>query len=313
VTELPTAATQALASLSRRQKWLVGVSGGRDSVFLLHALVRTGFRKLIVCHFDHRMRGRASTADARFVEALAGRLKLPFVGGRAPEPMPSCSEADARELRFRFFASAARQTRCPRVFLAHHADDQVETSLFNFLRGSGGRGVSGMRPSASQRVDGIALTLHRPLLGVWRDEIDAWMRENRIAFRDDATNATVSGSRNRIRLQLIPAAEAALDRGVREPILRAAQIAGAEEDLLEEMTASLGLPEALPLRSLLQQPLALRRRWMREWLRSRDIANVGFDVVEHALHVADPTCPTARLQLPGGAMLRRRSGLLFIE
>ena len=137
-----------LGSLSRTARYLVGVSGGRDSVALLHALVEAGFRRLIVCHLNHGLRGRAAAADARFVATLAARLGLECESeqvdvARLAKKMGQSLETAAREVRYAFFARVARRRRCRSLFLGHHAGDQVETFLFNLFRGSGRGGLGG--------------------------------------------------------------------------------------------------------------------------------------------------------------------------
>src|SRR5207302_5673422 len=134
---------------------LIGVSGGRDSVALLHLLVSLGFEKLIVCHLDHSLRGRASGTDARFVQRLAKKLGVDFafekneVARLAKENRLSIETA-ARRARYEFFAKVARENKCCTLFLAHHADDQVETFLFNLFRGAGSEGLGAMRFEATR-------------------------------------------------------------------------------------------------------------------------------------------------------------------
>src|SRR5204862_6146857 len=113
-------------------------------------------------------------------------------------------ETAAREARYTFFARIARRRRCHTLFLAHHADDLVETFLINLFRGAGPTGLAGMREIVSRRVAGTELLIVRPLLSVWREEIDRYIKANRIAFRDDATNENLGPIRNRIRRRLIP-------------------------------------------------------------------------------------------------------------
>ena len=126
----------------REARYLIGVSGGRDSVALLHWLVNLGYRKLILCHLNHHLRGRSSLADARFVEKIAGKyraeLELESANVRAFATKRKMSiETAARDSRYSFFAKVAKRRRCHTIFLAHHADDLVETFLINLFRGAG--------------------------------------------------------------------------------------------------------------------------------------------------------------------------------
>ena len=129
--------TLSIQNCSPDRRYLIGVSGGRDSVVLLDQLVHLGFKKLIICHLNHGLRGRSSDADARFVERLAVKYKIPViigfekVGERAEKNGESIETA-ARNARYEFFQKVARQKRVDSIFLAHHADDQVETCFFQF-------------------------------------------------------------------------------------------------------------------------------------------------------------------------------------
>src|ERR1044072_4367429 len=156
-------------------RYLIGVSGGRDSVALLHWLVNLGYQKLIVCHLNHELRGRSSLADARFVEKIAGKyraeLELESASVRAFATKRKMSiETAARDFRYSFFAKVAKRRRCHMIFLAHHADDLVETFLINLFRGAGSAGLAGMRECSTRCIDDVRLTIVRPALGVWRKQ-----------------------------------------------------------------------------------------------------------------------------------------------
>src|SRR6059058_5287367 len=148
-------------------RYLIGVSGGRDSVALLHWLIDLGYKKLIVCHLNHQLRGRSSDADARFVEKLAGKYQVDFEMGAAKvrvlaKKKKMSIETAAREARYSFFAKAAKRHRCHTIFLAHHADDLVETLLINLFRGAGSAGLVAIRESSTRRIDDVELTIVRP-------------------------------------------------------------------------------------------------------------------------------------------------------
>jgi tRNA(Ile)-lysidine synthase len=155
-----------LHRFSPKDRYLIGVSGGRDSVALLHQLLRAGYRRLIVCHLDHQLRGRASKIDAAFVRQLAKRNKLHIeiesanVKALAARSKQSIETA-GRTARYEFFARVARRRRCRTLFLAHHADDLVETFLLNLFRGAGPVGFGGMREIATRKVSGVDLQIVR--------------------------------------------------------------------------------------------------------------------------------------------------------
>src|SRR5436309_6275672 len=198
-------------------RYLIGVSGGRDSVALLLWLIDLGYRKLIVCHLNHQLRGRSSDADARFVEKLAAKYQVDFelaaANIRALAKKKKMSiEIAAREARYSFFAKAAKRHRCHTIFLAHHADDLVETLLINLFRGAGSAGLVAIRESSTRRIDDVELTIVRPFLPVWRKEIDSYVREHRLRFREDATNKNLNPLRNRVRHRVIPYLEKMLGR-----------------------------------------------------------------------------------------------------
>src|SRR6266849_11080169 len=164
--------TSSLRLLSPGARYLVGVSGGRDSVALLHWLVELGCKNLIVCHFDHQLRGRSSRADAIFVQKLAAKydvdLALGAIDVRALAVRTKQSiETAARAARYKFFAQVAKRRRCRTIFLGHHADDLVETFLINLFRGAGPSGLSAMREISNRRMGDVDLTIVRPFLGIW--------------------------------------------------------------------------------------------------------------------------------------------------
>jgi len=170
-----------------KKKLILAVSGGADSVALLHLLIEAGYKNLVVAHFNHRLRGKASAADAAFVEKLTSKLDLSFEGAsvdvkaRAKEEKLSIETA-ARVARYEFLTSVARKHRTRSLFLAHHADDQLETCFFNFLRGSGIAGLSGMKPLSARTVGGIKVELHRPLLGITKNELLDYLKVRKSVF-----------------------------------------------------------------------------------------------------------------------------------
>src|SRR6185369_7691626 len=169
---------------------------GRDSIALLHWLLAKGYKRLIVCHLDHRLRGRASATDARFVEQAAKRAGLTFAGAKADvrqlaKQSRQSLETAARTARYEFFSAVARRRRCGTIFLGHHADDLVETFLINLFRGTGISGLVGMREVSVSRINRIELTVVRPLLHIWRNEIDDYVSAHKIKFREDVTNESL--------------------------------------------------------------------------------------------------------------------------
>ena len=284
---------------------------------LLHLLVDAGYRNLVVAHFNHRLRGKASEGDAAFVEKLAAKLDLPceIAEGDVRKLAASrkCSlETAAREARYSFLAAVAKKQRTRMVVLAHHADDQVETCLFNFLRGSGITGLSGMKPRSKRTIGGIEMELLRPLLPIPKVELLGYLKERKIRFREDATNAVADASRNKLRLKVVPLIEELLGPSFKGSIVRNASLLADEEDLLSTLTLPIALHEKLRVKLLRELHPALRRRVLHAWLKNRGIDEPGFAEVERVASLLDPEGP-AKINLPGNRHARRRAGVLFIE
>src|SRR5438105_6744354 len=179
----------------------VAVSGGADSVCLLHVLLELAPRwdlRLSVLHLDHGLRGEESRGDALFVRELAGRLGLPVcIREVQVAAAPDNLEQAARKARLAFFQERIASGSVERVALGHTRSDQAETVLFRFLRGSGTAGLAGIRPVTG---DGLV----RPLIAVDRADVTRFLRERGIPWREDSTNAGPQFARNRIRHQLLP-------------------------------------------------------------------------------------------------------------
>ncbi len=298
-------------------RYLIGVSGGRDSIALLHWLVNLGYDKLIVCHLNHQLRGQSSDADARFVQKLAAKYQVGFELGAAnvralARKKKMSLETAAREARYSFFSKAAKRRRCHKIFLAHHADDLVETFLLNLIRGAGLTGLGGMRDVSSRQIHGVDLTILRPLLSIWRSDIDKYVRECHLRFREDATNKNLAPTRNRIRNRIIPYLEKILDRNIRQNLWRTATIAAEEEKWLDKEVPDLTNVD-LSVPKLRALPVALQRRAILKWLRVQNISGVGFEVIERVRLLLDPNVRTAKVNLPQDRHARRRAKTIFIE
>jgi len=309
--------TSSLRQFSSDARYLIGVSGGRDSVALLHWLVECGYNKLIVCHLNHRLRGRSSRADAIFVQKLAAKYDLDFeidsANVRALAQRKKISiEMAGRAARYEFFAQIAKRRRCRTIFLAHHADDLVETFLINLFRGAGTAGLSGMREVSIRRVSDVDLTIARPFLRVWREEIDGYVRKHRLKFREDASNRNLAPLRNRLRRRIIPYLGKTLGRNVRASIWRAATIAGEEENWIDNQLSH-SIDVDVSVEKLRDLPIAFQRRAILKWLREQNIANIGFDVIERVRSLLDHNARVAKINLPQDRYVRRRAGKIFIE
>jgi tRNA(Ile)-lysidine synthase len=307
-----------------RRKYLVGVSGGRDSVALLHLLHGAGYSKLVVCHLNHGLRGRDSGQDSAFVRRLSKRLGYPVEVSRQPVDAIArrerlSLETAARQCRYEFFAAVARRHRCGRIFLAHHADDQAETVLMNLCRGAGLRGMSGMKEESEHRVGKTIVKVLRPLLGIRRAEIEAYVARQKIPFREDSSNAEIGEfTRNRIRREVIPLLDEVFQRDVAVSIQRLSEIARSELESQDwwlgnhwkELTNGDGDLRVARMREL---PPGLRRLVIAEWLRRKNAPGCGFSEIEIVASLIPPGAGPAKINLPGGWFARRNRGRIFLE
>lgn len=304
---------------SRRRRWLAGVSGGADSVAMLHLLVEAGFRNIVVCHLNHGLRGRTAAEDAKFVARLADSLGLPCEMGRADVRARMATrgeslETAARHARHAFFAECAGKWKCRRLLLAHHADDQAETVLWNLLRGS--HGLKGMRQEQMLATEvGVTLEIHRPLLEMRRAKLAEWLTEREFRWREDASNAEPIAVRNRLRNEAFPLLDAISGRDAAASLARAAADAEDAEELGKwavERADVLDPHGRLHLPAMRELPVVVRRLVLREFLRSRGVMGIDRDLLDRGLALLDPDGPPA-VNLPGGGALRRRAGRLVLE
>ena len=207
----------------KRHSCIVAVSGGADSVYLLYRVVRV-IPRLVVAHYNHRARGKASDGDRKFVERFSRSLDLPLEVGTARPRMkanrtPSKSDKDrvtgferkARETRYAFLTEMKKKHGALKILVAHTADDQVETVLMRILEGAG---ISGMKGIPRSTEDGI----ERPLLDTWREDILAYLRKHKIPYRIDKSNFDTRFERNWIRHVLIPLLEKRYGKSVKKRI-----------------------------------------------------------------------------------------------
>jgi tRNA(Ile)-lysidine synthase len=233
---------QSRRLLKDGQSVLVAVSGGLDSMTLLHVLHALAQRhrwNLTVAHFNHQLRGRSSDADETLVRTIAARLKLPCVVARADvrgfaEKSGLSIEMAARKLRHEFYVRIARERKISVVALAHHADDQVELFFLRALRGAGSEGLAGMKWRSPSPVDG-RITMTRPLLDVSKAELHEFAREKKVRFREDATNARLDLPRNRVRNELLPLLRRRYQPALTRTILRLMELVGAEAEVIGGM------------------------------------------------------------------------------
>ena len=311
-----------IEATSSRERLAVALSGGADSVALL-LLLWVHFPKrrerLLALHFDHRLRGRASTADARFCVTLCRGLGIELVGGRWEDPPPTPSEAEARAARVHFFDKTLRRRRVKALCTGHHRDDVAETLFMRLARGAGASGLCAPRPVHEQIA--LGRTHLRPLLALDKAALVAALRDAGAKWREDATNATTVHLRNRVRADLVPAWRALAAEPGRDALAGLAL----SRELLEEDDIALedwakrvtridarGALALAPLRDL---PRAVLRRVVHRWIATLPVRptlnRIGFN------NLLGLIAPGARIGVRNslgakGFALRRRYHLVYV-
>jgi tRNA(Ile)-lysidine synthase len=303
-----------------RQNLVVAVSGGPDSVCLLHLLVDLREKlnvSLHVAHLNHQLRGAESEADAQYVADLARKLDLPAtieqrdVKAYQAQQRLSLEEA-AREVRYTFLAQVAESIGTDQVAVGHTVDDHIETILMHLIRGSGTRGLRGLQPSSRwQSPLGHRLTVIRPLLSVGREETTNYCQQHQLKPRIDTSNLSLLPLRNRIRQQLIPLLQS-YNPQVREALLRTARIAADDLAFLDKEVARLWDRVAreqeksviLDKERFLELPSALQRHLLRNAMEKL-LGNLKDIEARHIEEIM------AALNKPAGKRISLPEGLIF--
>jgi len=323
----------------------VAVSGGGDSVALLRLLQRVHKRigiTLLVVHFDHRLRGAESDADAEFVAALARGRKLDIAIEREDVAAAAARhkwnvEDAARRLRYAFFERLVTEGKATRIAVAQTADDQAETVLAHLLRGTGLAGLAGIYPAAGAVV--------RPLLWCRRESLRQYLRELKQDWREDATNRDVQRMRARIRERLMPLLEQEFSPQATARLGRVARLAREEEEfwaaVVDDRWRALVRPQergfAIGVRDLLaplalsaeagerDAPLpkanfapplrALTERMIRRLYQRASGSAHGptAERVEQVIRLARQSTSGRRVELPGGVRVERNFDELFFS
>lgn len=222
---------------AKGEKILVCVSGGPDSVFLLHCLRNLPERlklKLYVAHVNHNLRGAESDAEELFVCNLSLSLGLPFFKCSVPTELIASKEKltieeAARNLRYNFFKNLCHIHKIKKIILAHTKDDQVETIIMRILRGTGIKGLGGM---SFQSVQG-AYRLIRPLLEIEKKDIVSFLKKNKIEYKIDSSNLKPNYFRNKVRLEIMPRLKE-LSPQIKENIFRIGIVSKQADDILQK-------------------------------------------------------------------------------
>ena len=322
----------------------VAVSGGADSVALLRLLLelRTELGVVLsVVHFNHKLRGLEADADEQFVADLGSQNKLEFHRESGDVAAYSAAkrlsiETAAREMRYEFFRRLLLEGQANRVATAHTLDDQAETVLLRVVRGAGTRGLAGIypqlsvsssqfsvdRPSSVAGRQQVCGSIIRPLLGVRRKELEAYLIAEGQSWREDSSNRDLRHARNRVRHGILPRLERNLNPAVREILAETAEIARAEEEYWSAevgriLQASAGHRPRDPgatvgLENFVGLPLALQRRLVRASAENFGL-RLEFRHVEEILDlISNGRCP-GKAALPDGWMASIDKGELKFE
>ncbi|RMF04864.1 MAG: tRNA lysidine(34) synthetase TilS [Chloroflexi bacterium] len=319
--------------LRQNDSVVVGVSGGADSLCLLHLLVNLQSAlnlRLTVAHLNHQLRPVHANADAQFVAQLAQKWNLPLeqerqnVAELAAGRKQSVEEA-ARQARYAFLWRVAHRVGAAKIAVGHNADDQVETVLMHFLRGSGLHGLRGMLPAVP--VSGLRLhpddiaglplepspQIIRPLLDISRADIEEYCQTHHLFPRQDYTNQDTTYFRNRLRHELLPQLES-YNPNIRQVIRRTARVVAADVQLLKAQLDAVW-PEVARTETTQQivfdrerwlaLPLALKRATIRRAVNQlrHSLRDIGFEHVETAVSVAELGQTGAQATLPAGLRL----------
>ncbi|MEW6718811.1 MAG: tRNA lysidine(34) synthetase TilS [Chloroflexota bacterium] len=304
---------------------VVGVSGGPDSLMLLHVLHRLGY-KLIVAHLDHMLRPE-SGEEAEVVRKIAEKMNLPFESGRervaevAADQGLAIEEA-ARVSRYRFLFSLAEGHSAQAVAVGHIADDQVETVIMHLLRGAGLSGLKGMLPRLLLPSWSDCIPLVRPLLSVWRHEVLDYCERWHIQPVFDRSNLDTTFFRNRIRHELLPELES-YNPSIRERLWHTAEILAGDEQVLSECTddvwkGCVSVEGAgyvgFDTRAFADQSLGMQRRLIRKAVaRLRPgLRDVDFDLVARAVNFFYHPTSSGIADLGEGLYARYEFQLLYL-
>lgn len=304
---------------------LIGVSGGPDSVALLHVLrlLTPRFSLTVgVAHLNHCLRGHASDKDAEFVKSIAERLNLPCyihkedVRTYQIENRLSPEEA-GRRIRYAFLNTVARTNRFNRIALGHHADDNAELVLMNLLRGSGPTGLSGIPPVRDGKII-------RPLIKIRRSEIIHFLNQNRLRYISDSSNQEMRYLRNSVRHRLIPMLQKGYNPKIPETLNRLSSIMRSEEAWIEDVIHPLFESSVSTAQNdhinfsvsvLRRFHAAAQRRIIRKGISKikGDLRRIAFAHIDDVIRLLNKEPAHGSLDLPGGIRIRRIRDELYIS
>jgi len=276
--------------INENDRILVGLSGGPDSIFLLYILHNYFNNQLIIAHINHKLRGIDSDLDEKFIRTISQKLKIPLYVIREDVKKLSTKnkksiEEVGRDVRFSFFNKILKVENFNKIALGHNLDDNVETILINFIKGSGMKGLIGI----PEKRDNI---IH-PIINIKKEEILKYLEENKIEYRIDKTNFETDYLRNKVRNYLLPIIEKEFNKNFKEKILALSNILKVEnrflDDLVENIKNDILKFEddfvKIDLKKLQNLHLSLKRRLIRKVINhfNKDLREYPLDHIDKVI------------------------------
>ncbi len=284
-------------------KYVVAVSGGVDSVALLHALRDLPGVKLTVAHFDHGIRSD-SHLDRQLVQNLARQYGLPFVFGKG-HLGAGASEAVARDARYNFLRQVQQAAGAQAIITAHHQDDLIETAILNMLRGTGRKGVTSLKDRYH---------LRRPMLHLSKEQIKSYAAEQGLAWREDSTNSDMAILRNYVRGNIVPRLGA---KGRAELLNHIGHMSVVNRAVDHDLMLYLHMQpsrQTLDRHSFIQLPHDLSLEVMAEWLRSHGVTQFSSKQLEQLVARSKTLEPGKQIDIDAGhRLLIGREGIVLIN
>ena len=305
--------------INENDRILVGLSGGPDSIFLLYILHNYFNNQLIIAHINHKLRGIDSDLDEKFIRTISQKLKIPLYIIREDVKKLSTKnkksiEEVGRDVRFSFFNKILKVENFNKIALGHNLDDNVETILINFIKGSGMKGLIGI----PEKRDNI---IH-PIINIKKEEILKYLEENKIEYRIDKTNFETDYLRNKVRNYLLPIIEKEFNKNFKEKILALSNILKVEnrflDDLVENIKNDILKFEddfvKIDLKKLQNLHLSLKRRLIRKVIDhfNKDLREYPLDHIDKVISLENKKTGK-EIELPLNLIAVKDKNNLIIE
>lgn len=295
--------------IRQKDKIVVAISGGPDSVALIHILKKLHHPlglSIIAAHLNHNLRGRESDQDAEFVKKLCKTWNLPLFSEKLKNKPRN--ENEARESRYQFLEKVRAKNKAQMIATAHNADDQAETILLHLLRGAGLAGLAGISYRNHKLI--------RPLLDCDRQEIEIYLRKNKLASRLDQTNLNTKILRNKVRMRLLPLLAREYNPQIKKNVINLGQIADYAQSYLEEAAQKFLRSQTtdISLKAWRDLPPILKREVLRQALKQKkgDLQNIYAVHIEELVQILERPEGNKKKDLPGGLRIIKKNGRISI-